>query len=259
MPKRLLCPRVPTPGQNVRLSEEEAHHATRVLRLREGDQVEAIDGQGHHAITALVRSGPWIELQFHSWVEKVPPQKNLSITLEIAILKGEAMEWIVEKSVELGVTRLVPILTDHTVVQVKQKGPEVFQQRWQKIADQSLKQCGRLERMEIGQLTSFEKLINTPLPQGGIRWIGDETSNLSAPFFVDELRSKSPLENKPLHFLVGPEGGWSAHEEDLFRVPNPQGQLPGVRVSLGPVILRAETAALFSISVLTAFVRSGAS
>ena len=145
--KRILCSKIPEPHRAVELEETEATHATRVLRLKDGDRVEAMDGKGHSALATLrTRNGP-PRLEY---IEKTEAQVStgqlVPIILEMSVLKGDAMEWVVEKAVELGVTTLVPVLTAHTVVQMDRKGPEAFQERWQKIADQALKQCGRLDR-----------------------------------------------------------------------------------------------------------------
>ena len=72
----------------------------------------------------------------------------------MAVLKGPSMEWVIEKSVELGVKLFIPVITDHTVVQFKSKGPEVFKERWQKIADQALKQCNRLKKWKLPYLSN---------------------------------------------------------------------------------------------------------
>ena len=152
MKKRLLCPMLPQPGKMVLLSEGEAHHSTRVLRLVDGDRVEAIDGKGHRIIAILrLRGGP-ARLEYEAAVDSgntVSQKDAPPIVLEMSVLKGQAMEWVIEKAVELGVSSFIPVLTDHTVVQMKSKTPDLFQQRWQKIADQALKQCGRLEAMKV--------------------------------------------------------------------------------------------------------------
>src|SRR4051794_35219602 len=108
MKKRLLCPKLPKPGAPVPLAENEAHHATRVLRLREGEIVEAMDGNGNSTLATLrVRGGP-TRLEFIQHTEepsdaqvRTKTAAPLPITLEMSVLKGDAMEWVVEKAVEL--------------------------------------------------------------------------------------------------------------------------------------------------------------
>jgi 16S rRNA (uracil1498-N3)-methyltransferase len=252
--KRILCPKLPRPGASVILSETEAHHALRVLRLRNGSQVQALDGNGNQVQATLKCHGERTELEYTDAALAQPCIENvLPLVLEVAILKGEAMEWVVEKAVELGVKRLIPVLTKHTVVQMKSKGPESFQTRWQKIADQALKQCGRLSRMEIALPTEFEALL-TPDPTLTRLWC-DEYGREKSPYlakWIDENNSTLNQESLSLHILIGPEGGFSAIEREILLQENVSDVK---RVHLGPAILRAETAALFAISVISSQMR----
>jgi 16S rRNA (uracil1498-N3)-methyltransferase len=247
--KRVLCPVLPVAGRSVELPESEAVHAVRVLRLRDGDQVEALDGQGKSALVTLRVRKETVRLEYagESQILRTASAGELSpVTLEIAVLKGDAMEWVVEKAVELGVKTLIPLLTAHTVVQMKNKGPEVFQQRWQKIADQALKQCGRLEKLRIELPMSLEDLLSRhPAKAEEPRLWCDEAARQSAAGLLN-------LNFKAVRLLIGPEGGWSESERELLLRTGGPGTRP---VSLGPLVLRAETAALFAVSVATAALR----
>jgi len=255
--KRVLSPQLPTPGHAIALPEMEAEHLVKVLRLREGDTLEAIDGRGHAATVVLrIKGGAVrIELALGTEIRSALEQRSAvaPLTLEMAVLKGDAMEWVVEKAVELGVERLVPTLTAHTVVQMKNKGPEVFRDRWQKIADQALKQCGRLERLLIDLPLDLESLLaNAPVSPTCPRVWCDETVREDGMHLLDWIKSwDSPgaIQVSGVRLLIGPEGGWSEGEKDLLTRAAP-GCHP--RVSLGTLVLRAETAALFSSSLLVA-------
>ena len=231
------------------MPETEAHHATKVLRLRDGEIIEALDGKGHKMLATLrVHKGP-VRLEYLEPLSTNPDSEKetrvVPTLLEMAVLKGEAMEWVIEKAVELGIQEVIPVLTAHTVVQMKNKGPESFRERWQKIADQALKQCGRLDRMEVKTPIALEILVSSNLP--GLRLWCDEASKNDAPFLLDYLDSL-PAENlSNLRVLIGPEGGWSQNERILLG--NGQFASPIVRIGLGPYILRAETAALLAISL----------
>jgi 16S rRNA (uracil1498-N3)-methyltransferase len=259
MKKRLLCPSLPKRGISVPLPENEAHHATRVLRLKDGDIIEAIDGKGNWVMATLRLKGGPIRLEF---LESEKPtllidsrQKPLPLTLEMSVLKGEAMEWVVEKAVELGIQQFVPVLTAYTVVQMKSKSPESFRERWQKIADQALKQCGRLDRMEIALPCSLEDLLKkTAQNPNAIRLWCDETSRDNAPYLMNWLQTCSVKDSSEWRLLIGPEGGWSPAERTILQ----QESLNSViqRIHLGPLILRAETAGLFSASIVTAYLRT---
>ncbi len=252
MKKRLLCLPLPKPNRPSLLSETEANHATRVLRLRDGDLIEAMDGKGNYAATTLRVRGGHPSLEYREQIEPLSSglvrSPLLPLVLEMAILKGAAMEWVVEKSVELGVKQLIPIVTDHTVVQMKNKGPSQFQERWQKIADQALKQCCRLDQMEIALPLSLDSLLMTfSQKKQMVRIWCDEASREQSPFLLDWLLSQPVASQIEWRILIGPEGGWSSHERDFCNR-----ELQN-RVHLGPNILRAETAALYSVSLVSAF------
>jgi 16S rRNA (uracil1498-N3)-methyltransferase len=259
--KRILCPQLPKPHRPVTLHDDEANHVVRVLRLRDGDSVEAIDGQGHSAPAILRMHGGPPRLELATAPKDSPhraaqasarteaPGAVVPLTLEMAVLKGDAMEWVVEKAVELGVRTLVPVVTAHTVVQLKAKGPEAFRERWQKIADQALKQCGRLERLEIALPVGLEERVRAePRSAQSPRYWCDEAAGPGAADLPSRLASLRPGGFEEVRLLIGPEGGWS-EEERQWLAPAAE------RIQLGPLILRAETAAIYGISQIVAALR----
>ncbi len=259
--KRVLAPTLPTRERPVFLPESEADHLTRVLRLRDGDVIEALDGHGHAALVTLRIKGGGPRIEFLEGAEQnaktsgVTTQGATPVELEMAILKGDAMEWIVEKAVELGVRTLYPTVTAHTVVQIRNKGPEAFRDRWQKIADQALKQCGRLDKMEVALPLSLEELLSIrPATAEQPRLWFDEAGKDSSTYLENWLDTRSGDNLSAVRLLVGPEGGWSVQERDLLTASS-RGS-PIYRLGLGPWVLRGETAALFSVSLTTARFRA---
>jgi 16S rRNA (uracil1498-N3)-methyltransferase len=248
--KRILCERLPEPHRPSPLPEKEATHAMKVFRLKDGDLMEAIDGKGHGAVVRLRTRNGEPRLEFVEKDEKHSISRASSASapfvLEMAILKGDAMEWVVEKAVELGTSTLIPLVTAHTVVQVDKKGPEAFRDRWQKIADQALKQCGRLDRLEIKMPLELESLLATPISGNSKRIWCDENARGSSPELLNWLESTRRDPRSELRILIGPEGGWSAVERDLLSLE----AKTTARVNLGPLVLRAETAALFALSLV---------
>jgi 16S rRNA (uracil1498-N3)-methyltransferase len=244
--KRVLVEVLPEARKPRRLPDAEAHHLLKVLRLEDGARVEALDGSGRSVIARLsMRAGEaWLE--FDGGEKKSAPD-TAQVVLEMAVLKGDAMEWVIEKAVELGVARVVPVLSKRTVVQLDRKGPEAFRDRWQKIADQSLKQCGRLGRMEVALPVSLEELLTTKVPD--VRFFLDEEARANAPGLLKEAWGKGHGVTELLRLLVGPEGGWDDSERAMVAA---SGAKPA---SLGPLVLRAETAAICGVSVLTAALR----
>ncbi len=250
--RKLLAPLLPKPGTPAELPLDEAKHALQVLRLESGDPVEVIDGHGNAVHARLERSGKRVFVEYIGPVIVVNPSAQvLPITLEQAILKGDAMSWVIEKAVELGVQNFVPVVTARTVVQIDKKGPEALVARWEKIANQSLKQCGRLRKMKI----CAPKLLQD-LESGVDRfWCDESTQNESACFLWNEI-DKIPLSlSQEIHLLIGPEGGWEPTERQILMSYPDFGNRRLRQISLGPLVLRAETATLFSISLLTGFLR----
>lgn len=238
--KRLICADLPSKGRPAILEEDEAQHATRVLRLRNGESVLAIDGKGREIAAKLILQGKRTLLEFLEESRCESPSTLPRLVLEMAILKGDAMSWVIEKAVELGVDRLVPVFAERTVVQAKAKGDEAFLGRWKKIADQSLKQCGRLYAMEIDAPIQLDQLAH-----GVKRFWFDE--NLAGTRFswtqhFTECFTEASEPLPEIRLLIGPEGGWSEKERQWL-------SSFGEASSLGPLILRAETASVFAVSV----------
>ncbi len=244
--KRFLCEKLPPPGRSTKLSDAETSHALKVLRLKAGDCVQVLDGQGKSGIGILkTRSdGVWIEITNHEEGPHAQSRGVYPISLEAAVLKGDAMEWMIEKATELGVTHFIPLATDHTVVDTKKKGSAHFQGRWQKISDQALKQCGRLDRMQIHEVIELESLLTKyrSTPENPRFWC---LENAPSQNLGDALKANSAIVMAKI--LVGPEGGFSEEEKSLLKR-----SASCDTVSLGPLVTRAETAALFAISLLRA-------
>jgi len=252
---RVLVGSLPGVGQKFQLHGAEAHHLARVLRKQPGDAIEVIDGKGRGGLCKVIQVsrpelGPEgaveVELELESLISASEKPTSFRLVLYLGILKGEAMEWVVEKAVELGVDALFPLMLDHSIVKVDGKGPEVFRLRWQRLADQALKQCGRQRALEVGAPTQLQKVKKSFSTKAS--YFFDEASDASTPHFFSEALSLSALpEGAPteIHLLIGPEGGWSARERQEL-------QSLTRRVHLGRErILRAETAALQAIAIST--------
>lgn len=246
--KRVLVPALPEPDRPVELPEDEAHHLVSVLRVRNGERIEALDGKGAKVAADVELAGKGrARIRAAGTVTRDPALRGLPITLEMAVLKGDAMEWTIEKAVELGVGVFIPVLSAHAVVQVDRKGPAFYRERWQKIADQALKQCGRLERMEVREPIELERLLAEKRP---LRLWADEASRAESTHVFEALSRVSAEDRvKGVSILIGPEGGWSDGERAFLS------RSGCVSTSLGPWVLRAETAALFATSLVAASMR----
>lgn len=247
---RVLCERLPTPQLPVRLDDDEAAHLQQALRIRPGDPVIALDGKGSeiHATTLIRDKKLWVETP-HTIPSRTVPllAETTGLVLEVAILKGDAMSWVIEKAVELGALRVIPVECDHGVVEIGKKGVEHFVERWQRIADQSLKQCERLNRLVVEAPRPLGVLLQQAVPTRAVAIepsAGFKDSVALGKLLLGSLPTAKPA--SPVHVLVGPEGGFSAQELDAIRAEIALKR--ATPVQLGPLVLRAETAALFALS-----------
>jgi 16S rRNA (uracil1498-N3)-methyltransferase len=246
--RRALCTSAPLQvGSLISLDDGEAKHLTQVLRLGPGDTLELLDGAGKKAKASLVFRDKKVFAEVMETPITDPRFVSHPIHLTLSILKGEAMEWVVEKAVELGIRTLTPVETEFCVVKTAKRGADTFQDRWQRIADQAIKQCGRLDRMQILAPVVFEEAL---LPARHFIWL-DETLSESGEA-KDHLAAKLPTlsHRSEYSLMVGPEGGFSPNERSRLLQLTGSEKHEITRASLGSLILRAETAALMGLSIL---------
>jgi 16S rRNA (uracil1498-N3)-methyltransferase len=236
--RRLICKKIPSAGNRERLTQGESHHAFSVLRLASGAVIEAID-KTSACLARITKENDEVWIEFVSEVTKAE-NETLPLTLEMAILKKSNMDLVVEKCVELGVKTIVPVLTKRTIVDPK-RGLENHIARWNRIAEQSLKQCGRRSALIIQHATSLNDLVSRP-QKDIIRIWCDEDAGYQPNSTLLSLASK--IGSNPVHLLIGPEGGWDPSERQKLE------SLEIEKVSLGPLTLRAETAAISAVSVI---------
>jgi 16S rRNA (uracil1498-N3)-methyltransferase len=211
----------------VEIDGPEAHHLLHVLRVAAGDAVTLFDGSGAEfdaVVAACRRATVELAILARREASREPAEP---VTLAVPLPKGERTRWIVEKAVELGVARLVPLRTRHSAAEGR--GHE----KLDRYVIEASKQCGRNRLMEIADPVDWSEWLATvdPSAASGVRrWIADPGA---APFATEELSAGGPV-----YAAVGPEGGLTAEELK-------QAQDAGWRlVGLGPRILRIETAAL---------------
>ncbi len=224
-------------GQQIRLDSAESRHLLKARRARTGDEVTVFDGEGNRWQCRLAGTGDnlaRLTVLNHHRAESPP----CAVTLAQALPKGKGMERIVQKATELGTWRIQPLTTDHCEVGVNPSRHEFKLSRWRKIAIESCKQSGNL----------FLPRIEPPVT------LRDYCSRLS-PHALKLLASLDPKEpgrslllEKPLPqeaiWLIGPEGDFSADE---YALAHEHGFQP---VSLGPYVLRVETAATVALGNL---------
>ena len=224
-------------GPNVPLCEEDARHATRVLRMKLGDSCEMfVDGKRCAAeISAMGDNG----VQALLLSELPSTEAKLRITLYQGLPKADKMELIVQKSVELGAACVVPVAMSRCVVQLDAKDGRKKQERWQKIAREACKQSGRCEMMQVTEPISFKQLL-AKLAQHQAAIVPWEDAR---GYSLAKFHAEHP-DITDLAIVIGPEGGMS--EEEIARMK----EVSCRSVTLGPRILRTETAGLCAMSAL---------
>jgi 16S rRNA (uracil1498-N3)-methyltransferase len=212
---------------------DEAKHLSRVLRGRPGDHVSVFDGQGGCA-EAEVREVTKDRVRLILGEKLQSASNSLHITLAIGIPKGKTMDLVVQKAVELGVSAIQPLVTQRTIVQPGDGKAE----KWSRVALEACKQCGSNFLPEVFQPVNFESWIAGG--GGGLRMIASLAAG-ALPMREVMRGAESP---RQVTVLVGPEGDFTAEETAAALE---QGFKP---VTLGPSVLRTETAALFCMSVI---------
>jgi 16S rRNA (uracil1498-N3)-methyltransferase len=226
-------------GSELVLDPAEAQHLTGALRRRQGDLVILADGAGRVAdarVLRIVRGR--VEVRIEA-VKAEPRPPSPGVTLALAALHGQAMDWAVQKAVEIGAMQLIPVLTRRS-----QASLTVASRRWshwQRVAQQAIKQCRRPWAMELCRVLTLEQLLQQYESRPGIVACIDGES-------VDRLGSEADTV-----LLIGPEGGLASSEmqlleEHLWR-----------KLRLGRYTLRAETAAVVGTALLITALESRAS
>jgi len=226
------------------LREAELHHARDVLRLEPGERVVVFNGRGHE-ITAEITKVTRKEIQMRKLHETRVPPLRCEIMLAQAIPKGKNMDLIVQKAVELGAAKIAPIISDRTIVHLQDKEAVQKQAKWQQVAVEAAKQCGQnwLPTVQIPRkLSDFFDGI-APLQ---IRLIGSLQSDaVHLKTVLAEYESEHESRPTSVLMCIGPEGDFTPAELNLARS---HGCRP---ITLGPIILRVETAAIYCLSVLS--------
>jgi 16S rRNA (uracil1498-N3)-methyltransferase len=225
-------------GEEAAITGPELDHMVKVMRLGPGDPVSLFDDQGwEHEGVLKSCDGHRAEVTILS---SYRPEREsaLKITLAQALGKGDKMDFIVEKAVELGVSSVVPFVSEHTVPRLSREKAVGRQARWQKIALSAAKQCGRTRVPEVRELTSFADLVRTSVTADleVVFWEGESSCG------IRQLKAERD-QIASLILAIGPEGGFSDQEIALARQH-------GFRtVHLGKRILRTETAALAALTI----------
>ena len=213
----------------VEVSGKEAHHLIHVLRAQIGDSVGLFDGQGNIATAEIVAiTKRKADLRIES-SQTAPSEPGSPIVLAAAIPKGDRFRWLVEKLTELGVARLIPLRTNHSLIDPR----EGKFKRMRQTVIEACKQCGRSRLMQIDAATDWQQLVQREFPQRAV-FVAHPGA---MPPRIECLRRSDDADTDVV-LAVGPEGGFS--EEEIKVAVDAGANLIG----LGPAPLRIETAAV---------------
>ena len=222
----------------VRITGPLLHHLRESLRLQPGETLSVTDdgGNRYRAEIAEVTSRELIGRILDT--TSAPPKAAPAIILAQALLKGEKMDWVIQKATELGVERIAPVQALHSVVRPRAERIEHQRTRWQRIALEAAQQSERWTVPVIDEPVTLPELLTRSKSAAGRMVLAERSGGTS-------LTTVSlPVAGDELWLLIGPEGGWG--KEELGQVL----QYDYTAVTLGPRILRAETAAIATLSIL---------
>jgi 16S rRNA (uracil1498-N3)-methyltransferase len=243
---RCLVPSLAWHGARVDLPSEARHYLLDVLRLACGDELKLFDGVGREVVARLVSDSAHVGdgAAYCDILREVDTVRSaVSVTLYQAIPKQRRMELIIEKGTELGVTRVVPMVTERTIVRLDPKQAGNRLSRWQRIAEAASRQCGRAS---VPEITSVAMSVEAALQSGPIPdlllvgVIRPDTEPLRG--VLDEAEAAGVTS---VGMIIGPEGDLTPNEVDAALA------VGGRPVTFGPQVLRVETASLFALSVLS--------
>lgn len=225
----------PFSGDTAVLTGQEAHHVARVLRMRVGEELMLCDGVGTDyacRILSVADGEVTAQVLYRRPTESEP---TTAVTLYQGLPKSEKMDLIVQKCVEIGITRIVPVAMARSIVKLNAAEGAKKRDRWQKIAASAAEQSGRGIVPEVGEPISFKQLLGAVANENTVTFYEGGGAPLA------ELVTK---DTRQLSMVIGPEGGFDKEEIERLREA-------GARVAtLGPRILRCETAPLVALSVI---------
>ncbi len=231
--------------KEIRLSREESHHLVTTNRARPGDTVVVFDGRGNEWVCECVdpeRNEARLKVRFAQKARPLP----YAITLAQALPKGKYMDSIVRMATEVGAATIVPVLSERTVVKVEAGAEEHKLEKWQATAIEAAKQCGNAYLPAIEPVQPVDEFISSSARGHDLRLIASlQPGARSLKAVLAQFREEKGRSPKNVAWMVGPEGDFT--QAEMANARN-AGFEP---VSLGPLVLRCETAAIFALSILS--------
>ena len=227
------------------LTGDIAHRIARVLRMTPGDPLRLFDGGGREVEAVIRTVAPAaVTVVLAGDLPSEPPGPHL--TLYQALIRPNRFEWLLEKATELGVAAIVPVVTARSQVRAAEFGASKLA-RWRRILIEASEQCGRRTLPDLREPIPFEQALKQAQGLAVLPW---EASRRDAPMLGEALRTRASEQAGQtgeaalsVSIFIGPEGGFSSEETEQARAHG------AVTVSLGPLVLRAETAAIAALAI----------
>jgi 16S rRNA (uracil1498-N3)-methyltransferase len=217
---------------------DEVRHIRKVLRLKRGDEIVVFNGSGKEYGGTIVEEGPSSVVITIQNIFSSKTESQLEITLAQSLLKGDKMDYLIQKATELGVKEIIPFFSSRSVPLLEESRRLKRYHRWERIAVEASKQCGRGVVLKIEPLQDYSEILRTASPDS-LRLILWEREGVRLKEALERSKEKTKI-----FFIIGPEGGLSEEEVDQAKR---NGFTP---VTLGRRILRSETASLCLVSIL---------
>lgn len=235
---RFYVPEIQMEGDLVRIQGSEAKHIRTVLRLKPGDRLSLFDGSSRAyegTIVKVDRSDLLVRIET---AVRPKDERSLTITFAQSLLKGDKMDWVIQKATELGASEVIPFRSSRTVPFLDPAKAKDRQSRWERIVVEACKQCGRTKLPKVSPVLDYPQMLRTP-------------SKTALRLFLWEKEGRRLKEvmtqvggRRNVFFVVGPEGGWTDQEA---KEATTAGFIP---ITLGRRTLRAETVGLSLLSIL---------
>jgi 16S rRNA (uracil1498-N3)-methyltransferase len=232
---RFYCPQSLAEGSTVDLPDAVAHHL-HVLRMQPGAALTLFDGRGGQYAARLADLGKKRASATVLAHEAVEAELPYAITLAQGLPEGSKMDWIIEKAVELGVAAVQPLAAQRSVVRLSGERAEKRHAHWLGVIEAASEQCGRNRLAQLAPVADVGRWLAAPSPAPRILLSPRATQSLA-----DWAKGNAPQD---LSLMVGPEGGFSREEEDAALAAG------ALALSVGPRVLRTETAALAALAML---------
>ncbi|MBP8597810.1 MAG: 16S rRNA (uracil(1498)-N(3))-methyltransferase [Selenomonas sp.] len=224
----------------IEITGDDAHHLMHVMRAKEGQEVIVVDDENQvarMAMSAFREGAVTLTLQERLAADTESP---IGLVLAQCLLKADKMDLVVQKAVELGAVGVIPVRSQNCVVRYDAKKAAARRDRWQKIANEAAKQCGRTALLSVAAVTDLNDFLqqNAAAAESELIFFYENEQDQTVKSYLSQVQAKRIV------LLVGPEGGFSLDEATAVAAAS------GHSVTLGPRILRAETAALTALAVV---------